>query len=146
MTSTLLAVDGMSDVSFNLKDVIYLVTLVVSIITAIFKIQRMSEKNKDATAVLEKNLEDYKAQKEKEFKELKEITNERFDHAKHGRVAVKKELEKTLEKLERNQKDHQQKTQEDFNLMGSQISEVKSDTSEIKGKLDMLLREMQNKK
>jgi DNA anti-recombination protein RmuC len=82
-------VDGMNDVSFTMKDVIYIVSLVVSIAAFIFRMKIDKEKMSHKIEALEST----EAQREKTYQEA-------IMHAKNGRKEIRKEFENNLKERE----------------------------------------------
>lgn len=126
------SVDAMSGTTFTLKDLIYICVILVGGVSA-FVTLKISVKG-----VKEKQLEDSKNHKE----DLVNTTN--------GRRAVKKELKelirekddtihKRVDKTQKDMRSYQDKTDVEFKSINDKLSEVKSETSEIKGMLTQLV-------
>lgn len=86
---TLLEVSGM-DLHFNTKDVIYIVSFVVTGLSAWFKMKMDKQKMENEIAILEKEM--LKSDEQYKFETLS---------AKNGRRATKKEMQEQLEKSDK---------------------------------------------
>ena len=69
------------------------------------------------------------------FSESKEETM----NAKNSRVAIRKDFDRKIDKLDKEMKTTKQEFSNEIKVVNSAISEVKSDTAEIKGMLNTLL-------
>lgn len=138
-----LSVDGMNDVTFTMKDVIYIVMIVSSALGGFFSMRITNEKQNDRMTAIEK-----------EIAERKEQTQENFFNAKNGRKAIKLEIIDKVDKLENHvknridktqneMKQYQEKTDSEFKEINKQMSGVKNDTTYIKGKIDLLFQKFQ---
>ncbi len=128
-----------AELTFNIKDVIYIVTFVISILTAWY---RMQMNHKDAV---------------KNINNLNEKVKENADNLKveqmatsNGRRAIKKELvevinekdkaiHRRINKTNDNFDKYIEKTESEFKEINKNVSDVKSDIGEMKGMLKTLL-------
>ena len=133
------AVSGMDDVHFNGKDVIYIITLVVSVLGGWFTMKGSIEKLKHRLENVDKHVtecqvdakEDNLAAKhsrtgmrkqfQEEMKSLAELSNKRID-------IVKQDL-----------KEHNSKNEDAFKALNDQMTAVKTDTALIKGMVETLV-------
>lgn len=76
MATTLLAVEGMNEVSFTLKDVIYISSLLITLVSAWFAIKAKTKENKDKLLGLEASNKENKEYFLKKLDSLKEETKE----------------------------------------------------------------------
>ena len=128
--SLLQIVSGMDDVHFNMKDVIYIVTLVISVLGGWFSMKAAIEK-------LKHRLETVDAKEDS-------IT------AKHSRTGIRKQFQdemrvqaelsnKRIDIVKQDLKDSQKDNASEFKSLNDQMTAVKTDTSEIKGMVQMLI-------
>ena len=117
-----------NDVHFTGKDVIYLLTFVVSLLTAWFKLKHDNDRQTDKIKNLEIKMNSC-------FSESKEETM----NAKNSRVAIRKDFDRKIDKIDKEMKQTKEAFSNEIKIVNSAISEVKSDTAEIKGMLSTLL-------
>jgi mannitol-specific phosphotransferase system IIBC component len=123
-----LDIHSVNDVHFTGKDVIYLLTFVVSLLTAWFKLKHDNDRQTDKIKALEIKMNSC-------FSESKEETM----NAKNSRVAIRKDFDRKIDKIDKEMKDTKEAFSNEIKVVNSAISEVKSDTAEIKGMLNTLL-------
>tara|TARA_R110002110_G_scaffold144285_1_gene333320 strand:+ start:40 stop:426 length:387 start_codon:yes stop_codon:yes gene_type:complete len=123
-----LDIDSINDVHFTGKDVIYLLTFVVSLLTAWFKLKHDNDRQTDKIKNLEIKMNSC-------FSESKEETM----NAKNSRVAIRKDFDRKIDKIDKEMKQTKEAFSNEIKIVNSAISEVKSDTAEIKGMLSTLL-------
>ncbi len=139
MEHLLLDTTAATDLTFNIKDVGYLLGMVVSLLTAWFKMQINHKDSLNKMANMEQKFsekfEDYKADKVA---------------AKSGRIAVKKELiqfindkdliiHKRVDNTQEEIKKIVTKNEVEFKEINQSFADVKTDISEMKGMLKTLL-------
>ena len=135
------AVNGMDDVHFNGKDVIYIITLVVSVLGGWFTMKGSIEKLKHRLENIDKHVSEcqldakeetiaakhsrtgMRTQFQDEMKSLTELANKRID-------IVKQDL-----------KDFQKDNATEIKTLNDQITAIKTDTSEIKGMVQTLIKQ-----
>ena len=115
----LLDVQGM-DLSFNTKDVIYLIGFVVSILTAWFKVKLDKEKMQTCITQLEK-----------EVVKQEDLYKEEVLSAKNGRKAIKKDFADQLKEKEQ--------------IMHTRIDRVRDDNIKSYEKLEKKIEELEKK-
>lgn len=136
-------VNGMSDVTFTLGNLITIGGGAVVTISTFFKLQYDQKADTKATNV---RFETMEKEHEKEIEKL----NDTVVHVQNGKRAMKKELlevikekdEMTRARIDKTQsemKAYSEKTDQEFKEINSSISNVKQDTSEIKGMIQTLL-------
>lgn len=123
-----LEISHFTDVHFTGKDVAYIISFLVTLLTAWFKLKHDNELQ---TA----KIEELSNRAEKYYNECKE----EFLNAKNGRISIRKDFGRKLENLDTEMKQNKENFNNDIKQMNSQISEIKSDTAEIKGMLNTLL-------
>lgn len=121
-------VDGMSNVTFTLKDVFYICGLLVTILGGFFSLKNQAKNQ-------EKELEDIRSS-------LVSVKTSR----KAMRVEIKEEVEKKEEVLHKridvvrdDLKEFRTKTDEEFKSINSGITDLKSTSSRIEGMLSQLI-------
>ena len=132
-------VNGMDDVHFNMKDVIYIVTLIVSALAGWFTLKGSVEKLKDRMNVVDKHIDTCQADAKEE-----QIA------AKHSRVGIRKQLQEEMKDLtelmnkrvdivKNDLKEFQKDNATEIKNINDQITAIKTDTSEIKGMVQILV-------
>ena len=125
-----LDIHSVNDVHFTGKDVIYLLTFVVSLLTAWFKLKHDNDRQTDKIKAIDKKLDTCFS----DFKE--EIMN-----AKNGRIAIRKDFDRKLEKTSDEIKNTKENFTQQMGKMTESINQVKTDTAEIKGMISNLLNQ-----
>ena len=136
-------VNGMSDVTFTLGNLITIGGGALATASAFFKLQYDQKSETKATVVRFKTME-------KEMSKEIEKLNDTIIHVQNGKRSIKKELlevikekdEMTRARIDKTQnemKAYSEKTDQEFKEINSSISKVKQDTSEIKGMIQTLL-------
>lgn len=117
-----LQINGLTDLNFTTKDVIYLIGFVVTILTAWFKMQLDKEKINSKLEKLDLLSE-----------ELKKRLIEESIQAKNGRHALRKELTEAVEKKELSLHNKIEAVEKDaersFEKLENKIEELKKDFS-----------------
>lgn len=137
------AVNGMEGVHFNGKDVIYIVMLLVSALAGWFTLKGSVEKLKDRMNVVDKHIDTCQADAKEE-----QLA------AKHSRIGIKKQLQEEIKDLtglmnkrvdivKNDLKEFQKDNANEINKLNDQITAIKTDTSEIKGMVQMLISNQQ---
>ena len=132
-------VNGMDDVHFNMKDVIYIVTLIVSALAGWFTLKGSVEKLKDRMEVVDKHIDTCQSDAKEE-----QIA------AKHSRIGIRKQLQdemkdltdlmnKRVDIVKTDLKEFQKENANEIKVLNDQITAIKTDTSEIKGMVQMLI-------
>jgi len=132
-------VSGMDDVHFNGKDVIYIITLVVSVLGGWFTMKGSIEK-------LKHNLENV----DKHIVECQLDAKEDSIAAKHSRISIRKQCQedskehselanKRIDIVKQDLKEFQKESANEIKTINEQITAIKTDTSEIKGMVQMLI-------
>ena len=121
---------SVNDFHFTGKDVIYLLTFVVSLLTAWFKLKHDNDRQTDRIA-------DINIKIDKCFADSKE----EIMNAKNGRIAIRKDFDRKLEKTSDEIKNTKENFTKQMGKMTDSINEVKTDTAEIKGMISNLLNQ-----
>lgn len=139
MIDIALLVDGMNDVTFTLKDVIFIVGGASSVIMVWNNLRaKISDQGAGFANDLTKvQLEYFKM--EDKFKDLEKAVEERFINAKGGRIAIKKELHENLTRLESDFKEYRTKSDAEFKEINGSLAYTKATVKAIDGKLDALI-------
>lgn len=135
------AVNGMNDVHFNGKDVIYIITLVVSVLGGWFTMKGSIEKLKHRL----ENVDGHIAECQSDAKEENLA-------AKHSRTGMRKQFQdemksltelanKRIDIVKQDLKDFQKDNATEIKTLNDQITAIKTDTSEIKGMVQTLIKQ-----
>ena len=132
-------VSGMNDVHFNSKDVIYIVTLVISVLGGWFTMKGSIEKLKHRLEVVDKHIDSCQADAKEDS-----LT------AKHSRTGIRKQFQEEMKSLtelsnkridivKQDLKEHNSKNEDAFKILNDQMTAVKTDTALIKGMVETLV-------
>jgi len=135
------AVNGMDDVHFNGKDVIYIITLVVSVLGGWFTMKGSIEKLKHRLENIDKHVS-----------ECQLDAKEETIAAKHSRTGMRKQFQdemkslaelsnKRIDIVKQDLKDFQKDNANEIKTLNDQITAIKTDTSEIKGMVQTLIKQ-----
>ena len=136
-------VNGMEGVHFNGKDVIYIITLVISVLGGWFTMKGSIEKLKHRLEVVDKHIDS-----------CQQDAKEESLAAKHSRIGIKKQVQEEIKDLtglmnrrvdivKNDLKEFQKDNANEINKLNDQITAIKTDTSEIKGMVQMLISNQQ---
>ena len=137
------AINGMEGVHFNGKDVIYIITLVISVLGGWFTMKGSIEKLKHRLEVVDKHIDS-----------CQQDAKEEALAAKHSRIGIKKQVQEEIKDLtglmnkrvdivKNDLKEFQKENANEINKLNDQITAIKTDTSEIKGMVQMLISNQQ---
>jgi len=118
------------DIHFTTKDVIYLMTFVVSLLTAWFKLKHDNDRQTDRILEINKKIDTCFADSKEEIM-----------NAKNGRIAIRKDFDRKLEKTSDEIKNTKADFTKQMGKMTESINQVKTDTAEIKGMISNLLNQ-----
>jgi len=132
-------VSGMDDVHFNMKDVIYIVTLVISVLGGWFTMKEKISKLKHELEVVNNDI-----------RSCQKNAKEEGLTAKHSRTGIRKQFQdemrvqaelsnKRIDIVKQDLKDFQKESATEVKTLNDQITAIKTDTSEIKGMVQMLI-------
>ena len=132
-------VSGMDDVHFNGKDVIYIITLVVSVLGGWFSMKAAIEKLKHRLENVSQHIG-----------ECQLDAKEDSLAAKHSRISIRKQCQedtkanselanKRIDIVKQDLKEFQKESANEIKTINEQITAIKTDTSEIKGMVQMLI-------
>ncbi len=135
------AVSGMDDVHFNGKDVIYIITLVVSVLGGWFSMKAAIEKLKHRLENVDNHLS-----------ECQSDAKEENLAAKHSRTGMRKQFQEEMKQLtelmnkrvdivKTDLKEFQKDNATEIKTLNDQITAIKTDTSEIKGMVQTLIKQ-----
>ena len=125
-----LDIDTMADVHFTFKDVAYIVSFLVTLLTAWFKLKHDNERQNDKLASINEKIESC-------FSDSKE----EIMNAKNGRISIRKDFDRKLERVNDEIKTNKENFTNQMAAMNQAISDVKTDTAEIKGMIGNLLNQ-----
>ena len=123
-------IHSVNDFHFTGKDVIYLLTFVVSLLTAWFKLKHDNDRQTDRILEINKKIDTC-------FSDSKE----EIMNAKNGRIAIRKDFDRKLEKTSDEIKNTKTDFTKQMGKMTESINKVKTDTAEIKGMISNLLNQ-----
>jgi hypothetical protein len=132
-------VHGMDDVHFNMKDVIYIVTLVISVLGGWFSMKAAVEKLKHRLETVDTHIDTCQLSAKEENLA-----------AKHSRTGMRKQFQeemkaqaelmnKRVDIVKQDLKDSQKDNASEIKTLNEQITAIKSDTSLIKGMVETLI-------
>jgi hypothetical protein len=133
------AVSGMDDVHFNMKDVIYIVTLVISVLGGWFSMKAAIEKLKHRLETVDTHVSS-----------CQQDAKEDSITAKHSRTGIRKQFQdemkaqrefmnKRVDIVKQDLKEHNQSNETSFKTLNDQMTAVKTDTALIKGMVETLV-------
>ena len=128
MNDFFLNVTTPDDLHCTAKDVIYLMTFVVSLLTAWFKLKHDNDKQTD-------KIKDLSDRADRYYNECKA----EFMNAKNGRVSIRRDTDDKIKRVEDDIKENKDNVNNEIKQLTSAITKVKSDTAEIKGMISTLL-------
>ena len=128
MNDLFLEISHFGDVHFTGKDVAYIISLLVTLLTAWFKLKHDNERQNEKIVSLENKLVGC-------FSESKEESM----NARNSRIAIRKDFDGKLKDIQGELKENRESFANEIKDMNLAINEVKTDTSEIKGMLNILI-------
>jgi len=128
MNDLFLEISHFGDVHFTGKDVAYIISLLVTLLTAWFKLKHDNERQNEKIGSLENKLVGC-------FSESKEESM----NARNSRIAIRKDFDGKLKDIQVELKENRESFANEIKDMNFAINEVKTDTSEIKGMLNILI-------
>lgn len=137
-------VNGMDDVHFNMKDVIYIITLIVSVLGGWFTLKGSVDKLKHQMESVDKHIDDCQSQ-----------AREDVLAAKHSRTGMRKQFQEEVRDLttlmnnrvdivKNDLKEFQKDNATEIKNINDQITTIKTDTSEIKGMVQIIMTKINN--
>ncbi len=116
------------DIHLNIKDVVYFVAFVVSLLTAWFKLKHDNDKQTDQIKHLKQMAESYKSDGDLAFM-----------NAKHSRAAIRKDYDDKFDRVRVDSKETKDALNTQITELNTSLTAVKTDTAEIKGMISTLL-------
>ena len=116
------------DLHINVKDVVYFGGILVTLLTAWFKLKHDNDKQTD-------KIKDLSATAERYYQECKE----EFMNAKNGRVSIRRDIDDRIGKINDTIQANRDAVNVEIKDMTASLNKVKSDTAEIKGMISTLL-------
>ena len=116
------------DIHLNIKDVVYFVGFVVTLLTAWFKLKHDNDKQTDQIKHLKEMAQGYKKD-----------CDVAFMNAKHSRSAIRKDYEDKIDKVRTENKETKDSLNTEIQNLNVSLTAVKTDTAEIKGMISTLL-------
>jgi septal ring factor EnvC (AmiA/AmiB activator) len=123
-----IASTNVDNMHINIKDVIYFVGFVVTLLTAWFKLKHDNDKQTDQIKHLKEMAEGYKKD-----------CDVAFMNAKHSRSAIRKDYDDKIEKVRVENKETKDSLNTEIQNLNTSLTAVKTDTAEIKGMISTLL-------
>ena len=128
MHELFLQASHVDDLHINVKDVVYFGGILVTLLTAWFKLKHDNDKQTD-------KIKDLSATAERYYQECKE----EFMNAKNGRVSIRRDIDERIGKINDTIQANRDAVNVEIKDMTASINKVKSDTAEIKGMISTLL-------
>ena len=119
---------NVNDMHINIKDVIYFVGFVVTLLTAWFKLKHDNDKQTDQIKHLKEMAEGYKKD-----------CDVAFMNAKHSRAAIRKDYDGKFDRTRVESKETKDALNTEIANLSASLTAVKTDTAEIKGMISTLL-------
>ena len=116
------------DIHLNIKDVVYFVGFVVTLLTAWFKLKHDNDKQTEQIKYLKEMAQGYKKD-----------CDVAFMNAKHSRTGIRKDYEDKIDKVRVENKDTKDALNTEIQNLNTSLIAVKTDTAEIKGMISTLL-------
>ena len=116
------------DIHLNIKDVVYFVGFVVTLLTAWFKLKHDNDKQTDQIKHLKEMARGYKKD-----------CDLAFMNAKHSRAAIRKDYDDKIDKVRVENKETKDSLNTEIQNLNTSLTAVKTDTAEIKGMISTLL-------
>ena len=116
------------DIHLNIKDVVYFLGFVVTLLTAWFKLKHDNDKQTDQIKHLKEMARGYKKD-----------CDLAFMNAKHSRAAIRKDYDDKIDKVRIENKETKDSLNTEIQNLNNSLTAVKTDTAEIKGMISTLL-------
>jgi septal ring factor EnvC (AmiA/AmiB activator) len=116
------------DIHLNIKDVVYFVGFVVTLLTAWFKLKHDNDKQTEQIKHLKEMAKGYKKD-----------CDVAFMNAKHSRAAIRKDYDDKIDKVRVENKETKDSLNTEIQNLNTSLTAVKTDTAEIKGMISTLL-------
>jgi len=116
------------EIHINVKDVIYFVGFIVTLLTAWFKLKHDNDKQTDQIKHLKEMAEGYKKD-----------CDLAFMNAKHSRSAIRKDYDDKFDRSRVESKEIKDALNTEIANLSASLTAVKTDTAEIKGMISTLL-------
>ena len=135
------AVSGMDDVHFNGKDVIYIITLVVSVLGGWFSMKAAIEKIKHRLENIDKHVTECQVDAKEENLAAKHSRTGMRKHFQEEMKQLTELMNKRVDIVKTDLKDFQKDNATEIKTLNDQITAIKTDTSEIKGMVQTLIKQ-----
>jgi F0F1-type ATP synthase membrane subunit b/b' len=119
---------NITDFHFTGKDVAYIVSFLITVLTAWFKLKHDNDRHNERIKIINEKLDICFADAKEEMM-----------NAKNGRASIRKDFDRKLEKTSDEIKETKENFTGQMSEMTASINEVKTDTAEIKGMINSLL-------
>ena len=116
------------DIHLNIKDVVYFVGFVVTLLTAWFKLKHDNDKQTEQIKHLKEMAIGYKKD-----------CDVAFMNAKHSRTAIRKDYDDKIDKVRTENKETKDSLNTEIQNLNVSLTAVKTATAEIKGMISTLL-------
>ena len=116
------------DIHLNIKDVVYFLGFVVTLLTAWFKLKHDNDKQTDQIKHLKEMATGYKKD-----------CDVSFMNSKHSRAAIRKDYDNKIDKVRVENKETKDSLNTEIQNLNTSLTAVKTDTAEIKGMISTLL-------
>ena len=120
------------DIHLNIKDVVYFVGFVVTLLTAWFKLKHDNDKQTEQIKHLKEMAKSYKKD-----------CDVAFMNAKHSRTSIRKDYDDKFDRTRVESKETKDALNTEIANLSASLNDVKTDTAEIKGMISTLLNKKQ---
>lgn len=128
MQEMFLNVTTPDDLHVNLKDVVYIVGILVTLLTAWFKLKHDNDRQTEKIKELSIRADRY-------YNECKE----EFMNAKNGRVSIRRDVDDKVKAVQSEVTKNRETFSTEITNIHTSLTAVKTDTAEIKGMISTLL-------
>ncbi len=128
MQEMFLNVTTPDDLHVNVKDVVYIVGILVTLLTAWFKLKHDNDRQTEKIKELSIRADRY-------YNECKE----EFMNAKNGRVSIRRDVDDKIKTVQGEVNKNRETFSTEITNINNSLTAVKTDTAEIKGMISTLL-------
>ncbi len=128
MQEMFLNVTTPDDLHVNVKDVVYIVGILVTLLTAWFKLKHDNDRQTEKIKELSIRADRY-------YNECKE----EFMNAKNGRVSIRRDVDDKVKAVQNEVTKNRETFSTEITNINNSLTAVKTDTAEIKGMISTLL-------
>ena len=126
-------IHDINDFHFTGKDVAYIISFLVTLLTAWFKLKIDNEKQNEKIKTLMLKAEDYKAE-----------CKDEFVNAKKGRISIRKDFDANIISNNTVFSTRLDKIDKEVKILNNTINKVNNSLTEVKTKLDIVINKTLN--